>query len=220
MRGDANPADDPQPYVVDSVRKVLVSVPGLAVVVVWFQNPVVLGMLTLGASALVTWMFWPRRPAGSPPRHRGRRRRAATTASGAAAVLALALVGAILPATPAHAGWLDSARASAAFTALTTKPVPTVSCPASGNGGIPISWTAPSGRAPTSYRVSWSGTAGSGNQIVTGTSFTIPGSLLALGGSSTVRVYARWGTWESAASLQARTYRVLSIIGLGGWSCS
>ncbi len=61
MQGDANADPDVLPYTVDRVRIVLGSVPGIARVVVLFQSPVVLGALTLGATALVTWAFWPRR---------------------------------------------------------------------------------------------------------------------------------------------------------------
>lgn len=62
MRGDANEAPDPSPYTVTDARRVLASVPYLAHAVVWFSSPWVLGALTLGASALVTWAFWPRGP--------------------------------------------------------------------------------------------------------------------------------------------------------------
>ncbi|MHA3724811.1 signal peptidase I [Leucobacter sp. HY1910] len=61
MKGDANESEDPLPYTVTQARLVLTSVPGLAHVVVWFSNPVVLGALTLATSALVTWAFWPKR---------------------------------------------------------------------------------------------------------------------------------------------------------------
>ena len=60
MRGDANAAADPAPYTVTTVRVMLGSLPGLAVVVVWFSNPGVLLALTLAAASLVTWAFWPR----------------------------------------------------------------------------------------------------------------------------------------------------------------
>ncbi|MGH3691880.1 MAG: signal peptidase I [Microbacterium sp.] len=60
MRGDANAADDPFPYPVASVRKVLFSVPGIALVIAGMGNPVVLGTLTVAATALVVWAFWPR----------------------------------------------------------------------------------------------------------------------------------------------------------------
>lgn len=60
MRGDANAADDPYPYAVQSVRVVLFSVPGIATVIVAMGNPYVLGGLTIGATALVVWAFWPR----------------------------------------------------------------------------------------------------------------------------------------------------------------
>ena len=60
LRGDANAQDDPAPYPVSSVRIVRFAVPGLAPVIVAFGNPFVLGGLTLGATALVIWAFWPR----------------------------------------------------------------------------------------------------------------------------------------------------------------
>lgn len=63
MRGDANEQNDPEPYVVSEVRTVLGHVPGLAKVIVWFQQPWVMGALTVIAALIVTWAFWPR-PAG------------------------------------------------------------------------------------------------------------------------------------------------------------
>ncbi|WP_431805467.1 signal peptidase I [Microbacterium paraoxydans] len=72
LRGDANAADDPFPYAVTSVRTVLFAVPGLATVIVALGHPVVLGGLTVAATALVVWAFWPRSPRrarseGGPP---------------------------------------------------------------------------------------------------------------------------------------------------------
>ena len=60
MRGDANAEEDPFPYTVTSVRIVLFSIPGIATVIVGMGNPYVLGALTLAATALVVWAFWPR----------------------------------------------------------------------------------------------------------------------------------------------------------------
>ncbi len=60
MRGDANAGDDPFPYAVTSVRIVLFSVPALATVIVAMGNPAVLGAITVAATALVVWAFWPR----------------------------------------------------------------------------------------------------------------------------------------------------------------
>lgn len=60
MRGDANDVEDPEPYTATTVQRVLLSVPGAARVIQWFGNPLVLGGLTLGATALVIWAFWPR----------------------------------------------------------------------------------------------------------------------------------------------------------------
>lgn len=64
MKGDANDSEDPLPYAVTEVRRVLVSVPGLAHVVVWLSNPLVLGALTIATSLLVTWAFWPKSERG------------------------------------------------------------------------------------------------------------------------------------------------------------
>ena len=65
MRGDANASDDPFPYTATSVRIVLFSVPGIAMLVAGMGNPVILGGLTVGATILVVWAFWPRSGGGS-----------------------------------------------------------------------------------------------------------------------------------------------------------
>lgn len=62
MRGDANADDDPFPYPVSSVRVVLFSVPGVATVIAGLGDPRVLCVLTIGATGLVVWAFWPRSP--------------------------------------------------------------------------------------------------------------------------------------------------------------
>jgi signal peptidase len=95
LRGDANPTDDAAPYVVSTVRIVWLSIPGWASVVVWFSNPLVLGGLTLGATALVTWAFWPR-----DERH-GRRRASRGSRALAAGGTALGLAVVLAAATPA-----------------------------------------------------------------------------------------------------------------------
>ncbi|WP_223693750.1 signal peptidase I [Leifsonia poae] len=66
LRGDANPQNDPQPYLVEHVRLVIASVPGGARVIVFASNPVVLGAVTVGVSLLVGWAFWPRRRDDGP----------------------------------------------------------------------------------------------------------------------------------------------------------
>jgi len=60
MRGDANESADPAPYSVSAVNRVFFSIPGAAPVIQWFSNAYVLGGLTIGASALVVWAFWPK----------------------------------------------------------------------------------------------------------------------------------------------------------------
>lgn len=82
LRGDANPTNDPLPYNVTHVRIVLWSVPGIAHGIVAMGNPLVLGGLTLAATALVVWMFWPRTPKRPTRSGPGKHRASAVAASG------------------------------------------------------------------------------------------------------------------------------------------
>ena len=61
MKGDANEAKDPEPYTADTVRKVMFSIPGIAPAIQKLRNPYALGGITIAASLLVVWAFWPRR---------------------------------------------------------------------------------------------------------------------------------------------------------------
>jgi signal peptidase len=74
LRGDANAVDDPAPYEVTSARLLLFAVPGIAPGLAAMGHPLVLGSLTIGATALVLWAFWPRRRDGAD-RVRGARGR-------------------------------------------------------------------------------------------------------------------------------------------------
>ncbi|MFF1571252.1 signal peptidase I [Leifsonia sp. NPDC058292] len=99
LRGDANPQNDPEPYRVRTVRLVIASVPGAAQVVVLASNPFVLGAVTVGASVLVGWAFWPRRRdddelAGGDPAH-GEPMPVAGGASQGTRILSLFLVAAL-----------------------------------------------------------------------------------------------------------------------------
>lgn len=114
MRGDANAVDDPMPYEVTEVRRVVLAMPGVAPVLVALGSPWVMGALTIAATALIVVVFWPRRrpdPAEPDPAARddddapppGSRR--ARRAAGVSAAVALALTGAslALAPVPAHA---------------------------------------------------------------------------------------------------------------------
>lgn len=90
MRGDANDVDDPEPYTAETVRRVFFSAPGVAPVIQWFQNPVVLGGLTIGATILVVWAFWPRD--SEPRRRKGGTHRAQAIAFPVVVALAAPLV--------------------------------------------------------------------------------------------------------------------------------
>lgn len=66
MRGDANAQDDPAPYDVSTARIVRFSVPGIANAISVLQSPGALAAMTVAASALIFWAFWPRRSGPSP----------------------------------------------------------------------------------------------------------------------------------------------------------
>ncbi len=105
LRGDANESDDTETYRVDSVRIVLLSVPGLAPWIAGSGNPLVLGSLTTGAALLVLWAFWPRRPPPTDPPSPGRRGtppRRAVRMTGVA-LMAVLVAGSAATAAPAHA---------------------------------------------------------------------------------------------------------------------
>ena len=113
LRGDANTTDDAAPYVVESVRVVWWWVPGWAQVIVWFSNPVVLGGLTVGATALVTWAFWPR-DTGHGRRRAARATHGRSVATGSASALLLGVALALAPAAqPAHAAEVETVTTSA-----------------------------------------------------------------------------------------------------------
>ncbi len=64
LKGDANPAPDPQPYDVTHVERVVGGMPWGGQVVTTARSPFVLGALTVAASLIVLWAWWPRRRAG------------------------------------------------------------------------------------------------------------------------------------------------------------
>ncbi|WP_067605860.1 signal peptidase I [Enteractinococcus helveticum] len=100
MRGDANDVDDPEPYTTDTVRRAFFSIPGIAPIIQSFQNPYVLGGLTLGATVLVIWAFWPRADEDPTIQRRQRgKHRAQTLAIPSLFVLIAPLVSADQPTT-------------------------------------------------------------------------------------------------------------------------
>jgi signal peptidase len=70
LKGDANTAPDPAPYVVRTVRLVIWSAPGLAYFIVWLGDPFVLGGLTIAVTVIVVWVLWPREDERRRSRHR------------------------------------------------------------------------------------------------------------------------------------------------------
>lgn len=65
LRGDANTADDPEPYQVARVGLVLGGIPFGGSVLVALQSPIGLGIATVAVCGLLLWAWWPRREPGA-----------------------------------------------------------------------------------------------------------------------------------------------------------
>lgn len=87
MKGDANEAKDPEPYTAETVRRVMFSIPGVAPAIQSFRDPFVLGGITIAASLLVVWAFWPRREEESDDDESAEKGKDARTAAEASAHL-------------------------------------------------------------------------------------------------------------------------------------
>lgn len=61
LRGDANDADDREPYVVGQVERVLVAVPGAGRVIGVVQSPLGVGLAAAVVVMGLLWSFWPAR---------------------------------------------------------------------------------------------------------------------------------------------------------------
>lgn len=61
LKGDANDSNDPFPYQVQTVNRVVWSMPGLGTALARAQQAPLLGVVTVFAALLVTWAFWPRK---------------------------------------------------------------------------------------------------------------------------------------------------------------
>jgi signal peptidase len=64
LRGDANTADDPDPYRVQRVGLVVAGVPFGGSALVGLQSPLGLGIATVVVALLMLWAWWPRRERG------------------------------------------------------------------------------------------------------------------------------------------------------------
>lgn len=60
LRGDANDSEDPFPYDVTEVRRVLASAPGVGFALVRLGDPKAMAGVSVGIAALVMWSLWPR----------------------------------------------------------------------------------------------------------------------------------------------------------------
>ncbi len=66
MRGDANAADDPQPYTVRTVGKIVATIPGAGYVAGVFRTPFgITGIVVFGLAVTVAFLWNPERRAGT-----------------------------------------------------------------------------------------------------------------------------------------------------------
>jgi signal peptidase I len=169
LRGDANPTDDVAPYVVKTVRVVWTWVPGWAQVVVWFSDPLVLGGLTIGAAALITWAFWPRDTGRGRRRAPRRGRRAGVIATGATTLLAATVLVVGAPPSGAHAAEVETV-VSSQYLELTSISDPDLT--SSMIRFVPVPWQVGVAATPPDPGVVHLGLAASGSMVDPG-DFTI-----------------------------------------------
>lgn len=174
LKGDANAVPDLQPYLVETVEQVVVSVPGLGYVVSWFARPwvVFLGGLFCAYVLFLAFGRGPEGPAAGPhpPRRtaraatgRGRRRRSAgrglMARKGAvfAAVAALLFpAGAVAAVVPTQAAFTATGTATAGVAAATMPRPGALTCLDTANvQDKSIGWSAPAGSisAVKNYRM-------------------------------------------------------------------
>ena len=72
LRGDANDAEDPFPYEVTEVRRVIAHAPGVGFALVRLNDPLMMGGITVVVAGLILWALWPAKSADeeepAPPR--------------------------------------------------------------------------------------------------------------------------------------------------------
>jgi signal peptidase I len=211
LKGDANPGLDPQPYAVTDADRVLLNVGELGPAIHAFSSR--LGLLVASAAVLgLLALGFRRTDTGST----GHRRSGAAVGTGLLVVLVAGGL-ALGPSSTVRtlAAFTDSASAAGSVSTASI-PAPTnFACTASLASGFRFSWSSVPGA--TSYTVSYTG----GTANVSSTSFTLPGSLLGVGGAgdATVRANRAFGsppttTWSSAPSVNIHYTYVLGVLGL------
>lgn len=156
LKGDANAVSDPEPYVLQSADRVVFSVPLLGYGIAWLSSPAAMFVGGLFTAFLLYLAFGSARtnriekrpedpddgPGSEPVTRRGARpspdkggRRSMRMAATSVASLALVAAGALQTSVPSQAAFLDTASASAGFTAKTLQ-APTLTCTNSGNDVI------------------------------------------------------------------------------------
>ena len=144
----------------------------------------------------------------------------------ASVALLVGVVG-LVQAQPTLASWTRSNFHNATISSGMLYPVTSLTCAGANGalaGSVTLNWTQPqttgNGLTPTSYTLSWTGTAGSGSTTVAGLSGAV--SAAGMGsGNLTVTVRANLSNWQSAVSTQSRTLTVIAALGVFvTWSCA
>ena len=214
LQGDANAAPDAEVYTVRSADRVVADLPYLGYVVAHALTPT--GVVAAAAVCLMLFLM-PADDRGAPAgagrggRHRGRRAgRHATSVVVSAAVTAVVVGGAVATGgvTGTWAAFNDAATTrSGAFSATDVLPPTNVVCVNSGSQDY-ITWTPPTGFAPTGFRI-YATTDGDTTEsnVGAGTTQWRPAATF-LPTTYTVRVATRRGTWTGDQSTDSDTIRV------------
>lgn len=233
LKGDANAVSDPEPYVLRTADRVAFSVPLVGYGVAWLSSPAAMFAGGLFTSFLLYLAFGSARtkraekrpqdpddgpdaepvtPEAARPRPGKAGRHAKRVTAILVASLPLVAAGALQTSTPTQAAFMDTASASAGFTA-TSLQAPTLSCTNSGNYDVTLTLTRPEGPA-TQYELTSatpSRTWNSGSWPTGGSvSYTVDADHASFTFNQTTNVTFRGlskiGLWTSPAASKVVTY--------------
>lgn len=242
LKGDANTIPDPEPYVLRTADRVVFSAPLLGYGVAWLSSPAAMFVGGLFTAYLLYVAFGSRpgrreqppsdagsdndeEPGNKEPGRRpnpGKKARHSSKRLAITTVTSLALVaaGALQTSAPSQAAFMDTASASAGFTA-TSLQTPIMTCTNSGSYNVTLTLTHPGGPA-TLYELNsavpartWSsGTWSAGSSINYTVDADHPSFTFNQTTNVTFRGLSKIGLWSSPAATKVVTYTPQDVLGL------
>lgn len=237
LKGDANAVADPEPYVLRTADRVVFSVPLLGYAVAWLSSSAAVFVGGLFTAYLLYVAFGSRQgkrreqpphdeQPGNQQNNPGLKagRRSKQRAVSVLATIVLIPVGALHTSAPSQAAFMDTASATAAFTA-TSLQAPTLTCANSGDFDVTLTLTHPGDSATLHELTSaapaktWSsGTWSAGGSV----NYLVDADDSAFTFNQTTNVtftgLSKIGLWTSPAATRVVTYTPETTVLLLGWT--